>query len=170
MHSAIAMKPATFRLLRDCAAILLVASALGLAWNRRPLIDAYYGTTRDARQTTTAYPSPLPLPLGLMQIREFFDRSEAVIVDARSSETFAKGHIRGSFSLPLDDAERRLPEFSRKVPKDAMLIIYCNGFGCHDSMELGKKLQQAGYGQVFVYEGGYPEWRDAGYPVEEGQQ
>lgn len=105
-----------------------------------------------------------------MQVKEFFDRGEAVIVDARSPETFAKGHIRGARSLPVGEAERRLPELSRQVPKDAMLVVYCNGFGCHDSMELGKKLQQAGYEQVFVYEGGYPEWRDAGYPTEGGQQ
>lgn len=160
------MKPETFRLLRDCAAILLIASALGLAWNRQLLIDTFHGRTPPLGQESQTPASALPMPLGLMQVKEFFDRHEAVLIDARSSETYAKGRIRGAHSIPLGEAESRIPEFSRHVAKDAMLIVYCNGFGCHDSMELGNKLIQSGFTQVFIYEGGYPEWRDAGYPTE----
>jgi rhodanese-related sulfurtransferase len=35
-------------------------------------------------------------------------------------------------------------------------------------MDLAKLLMQAGYTAVYVYEGGFPEWRDAGYPVATG--
>ncbi|MBI1922174.1 MAG: rhodanese-like domain-containing protein [Geobacter sp.] len=164
------MKPAIYRLLRDCTLILLIASALGVTWNWRLLTDAFYGKAPSAAQEPAPSTSTPPLPLGLMQVKEFLDRGEAIIVDARSPETFAKGHIMGARSLPLGETERLFPEFTRTVPKDAMLIVYCNGFGCHDSMELGKKLQQEGYGQVFVYEGGYPEWRDAGYPIAGGER
>jgi 3-mercaptopyruvate sulfurtransferase SseA len=35
-------------------------------------------------------------------------------------------------------------------------------------MDLGSRLLEAGYRKVFVFLGGYPEWRDAGYPIAEG--
>jgi len=46
------------------------------------------------------------------------------------------------------------------------LMLYCSGFGCPDSFDLGERLLAEGYLDVRVYEGGFPEWRDAGLPVE----
>jgi len=51
-----------------------------------------------------------------------------------------------------------------------ILILYCTGFGCPDSFDLGVILLQQGYQEVRVYEGGYPEWRDQGRPIVEGGQ
>jgi rhodanese-related sulfurtransferase len=50
------------------------------------------------------------------------------------------------------------------------LVIYCNGYGCPDSFDLGLRLIEAGYRDVRVFEGGLPEWRDAGLPVIEGER
>jgi rhodanese-related sulfurtransferase len=49
-------------------------------------------------------------------------------------------------------------------------VTYCSGFGCPDSFDLGMRLIETGYRDVRVFEGGYPEWRDAGLAVAgEGQ-
>ena len=68
------------------------------------------------------------------------------------------------------EADGRLAEFARRYPPTTLLVVYCNGYDCHDSRDLGAKLMKAGYRSVYVFEGGYPEWRDAGYPTEGGNR
>ena len=150
----------------EIALVVVIAALLGISWNIELLTDAWRG-----KPTQQAEPAPrgeiLPMPIGLMQLKEMLDAGQAVLVDARSSDSFAKEHIAGALPLPLEEARRSgspLP----KVPTDAVIIAYCNGFSCHDSMDLGTILIKAGYSSVYVFEGGLPEWRDAGYPVAGG--
>ena len=103
-----------------------------------------------------------------MQVKEFLDRKEAVIVDARDKAAFAAGHITGAVSLPLGEAAGRLADFAKRYPSTTLLVVYCNGYDCHDSHNLANKLIAAGYPTVFVFEGGFPEWQSAGYPVTGG--
>ncbi len=94
----------------------------------------------------------------------------AMLIDARSPELYLDGHIAGAVSLPLLEIDSVLPAFLGQVPKDRVMITYCSGFGCPDSFDLGLLLLENGYRDVRVFEGGYPEWRDAGLPVtEQGQ-
>jgi rhodanese-related sulfurtransferase len=152
----------------DIIVILIVAAALGIAWNRQLLYNAWTGQAASPPPpaAATAPASAIPLPVGLMQVKDFFDRNEGVIVDARDAATYAKGRIRGAVSLPIGQAAEKIPAFAEKYPTDTLLILYCNGYGCHDSMQLGQKLIEKGFTQVYAFEGGYPEWKDAGYPVE----
>ena len=109
------------------------------------------------------------MPIGLMQVKELHDSKQALVVDARSAASFAQGHIAGALALPLEEARKNpASPFRTKVAKDTVIIAYCNGFSCHDSMELGKLLMAAGYSAVYVFEGGLPEWQDAGYPIATG--
>ncbi len=153
-------------LLKEMAVIIIVAAIIGLAWNRRMLVESWTGMVNRPAPAASPAAARLPLPLGIMQVKELFDRGEGYLLDARDAVTFAGGHLKGARSFPLGEFEARLPEFLKQVPKTMPLIIYCNGYGCHDSMDLGKKLIQAGYWEIFVFEGGYPEWQEAGYPVE----
>ncbi len=150
--------------------ILLVAATIGSGWNRKLLLQAWKGEAPAMTKGGGENRTDVPLPLGLMQVKELYDRKEAVIVDARDSETFAAGHIAGSRSLPLGEFDVRLPRFIADVQPTEMIIVYCNGYGCHDSSELGAKLLGAGYRTVYVFEGGYPEWRDGNYPTEKGMR
>jgi len=150
----------------EMAVIVVFASAIGLIWNRQMLSESWTGKVNRTVPTATPTTERHPLPLGVMQVKELFDRGEGYFLDARDSATFEKGRIRGARSLPLGEFEARLPEFLKQVPRTMPLVIYCNGYGCHDSMDLGKKLIRAGYWEVFIFEGGYPEWKEAGYPVE----
>lgn len=169
------MKTDLKRLAGEMTAIVLVASLIGIAWNHRLLRDVFRGqgvpppkaTAPASPQTTTEAPA-MVFPLGLMQVKELFDSREALIIDARDGETYRKGHIAGALSLPLGEAERLLPDFAARTPKERLIVVYCGGYDCHDSKTLGDSLLSAGYTQVFVFEGGFPEWRDAGYPVAQG--
>ncbi|WP_306533623.1 rhodanese-like domain-containing protein [Geobacter sp.] len=168
------MKTDVKRLAAEMAAIVLIAAAIGIAFNHRLLLEVFRGQESQApAAAATATPSTpaaaaTPLPLGLMQVKELVDTGEAIIIDARDRETFRKGHIRGAVSLPLGEAEGLISPFAERTPKDRLLVVYCGGYDCHDSRLLGEKLLAAGFGQVFIYEGGFPEWRDAGHPVAMG--
>jgi rhodanese-related sulfurtransferase len=160
------------KLIMEMGAIVLIAAAFGLIWNRGMLYDVWSGKQGGMSfpPSTSADQGDIPLPAGLLQVKEMFDRKEAVFVDARDVLVFAQGHIKGAVSLPVGIFDGRISEFKAKVPLAAMVVVYCSGYGCHDSMIIGKKLMAAGYRQVFVYEGGYPEWKDGGLPVESQKQ
>lgn len=153
----------------EMAAILVMAALLGIAWNYKLLVQTWTGQAPSDTQEKQ-HLTGIPLPLGLMQVKELYDRKEALFVDARDSAAFSAGHIKGAVSLPVGALEARLPLFIATVPPTALLVAYCNGYDCHDSRDLGARLMGAGFRTVYVFEGGYPDWRDAGYPTEGGSR
>lgn len=156
------------RLMVEIGIIVLLSVIIGLSWNYRLL-----STVRTASKTTSVPVSTppgmaIPLPLGLMQVKELYDKKGAVMVDARDRNAYGAGHIRGAMSLPLTEASSLVPELIGRVPKDAVLVIYCSGYACEDSVDLGKQLLAAGYRTVYYFDGGFPAWLDAKYPVGKG--
>ena len=155
-------------ILTEMTAIFLVAALLGIAWNHRLLHQIWTG---QAVTTVTGQAPPtvgMLLPLGLPQVKELYDRREAVLLDARDRTAFSAGHITGAISLPAGEANGESGRFRERLPLSIPIVVYCNGYDCHDSRELGERLLGWGYRTVYVFEGGYPEWRDAGYPTEWG--
>jgi rhodanese-related sulfurtransferase len=92
----------------------------------------------------------------------------ARFIDARAEEFYTyEGHIQGALCLPYEDFESVYPLLVDELPpRDREMVCYCSGFGCEESAELAKLLMARGYEEIFVYEGGWPEWLEAGYPVE----
>jgi hypothetical protein len=46
---------------------------------------------------------------------------DMVIVDVRTPEQFAEGHIAGAINIPEAETEQRLAE----LPKDKQIVLYC---------------------------------------------
>ncbi len=149
------------------ACVLIAFGALfGLTLNYQLVIDAFSGQlAAPQRQSVQESVSVvLPIPVLIDEVQQVI-ASGGMIVDARSPELYAMGYIAGAVSLPMVEIDTELPAFLVRVAKDQTLIAYCSGFGCPDSFDLGMRLIEAGYQDVRVFEGGYPEWRDAGLPV-----
>jgi rhodanese-related sulfurtransferase len=163
-------KPPARALLAEMAALVLTAALLGIAWNHKLLYQAWTGQAPTVMPESTQPRAEIALPLGLMQAKELYDRKAALFVDARAAGAFTEGHIKGAVSLPAGEVEAKLPRFIAEVPLTVTLVIYCNGYDCHDSRELGAGLLRAGYRTVYVFEGGFPEWRDAVYPADGGHR
>jgi rhodanese-related sulfurtransferase len=159
------------RVLAEMTVIFLIAAAVGITWNQKLLRQAWTGNAPVSAPLGPAEPlqGNIPLPLGLLQVKELHERREALFVDARDETAFAAGHIAGAVSLPFGKTGMALPKFRRDVSGEQPLVVYCSGYDCHDSQDLATLLLKAGYRTVYVYEGGYPEWRDAGYPLEGGK-
>ncbi|MEJ2200646.1 MAG: rhodanese-like domain-containing protein [Desulfuromonadaceae bacterium] len=170
------MKTITRRIWFEAGIIFALGVVVGLSINIQLVLDAFSGRLTLESSHGVESPSPsrmndqalepalFPIPVLLADIREL-QRTGALLVDARTAESYDEGHLPGALSLPLGELDDRLGPFVNEFPKETTLIIYCSGFGCPDSFDVGVRLLEAGYGDVRVYEGGFPEWRDAGLPV-----
>jgi len=156
------------KLFFEMTVIVLLAVTIGIIWNYRLLRDVYTGKLSEVSPSpeVSATPAAVLIPAGLAQVKELYEKKEAVFIDARESSVYSLGHIQGSTSLPLAALDSELQAFMEKVPLETNLVIYCSGYGCHDSKDLGNRLLQKGYRQILIFDGGYPEWKDAGLPIE----
>ena len=157
------------RTLLEVVAIALLGLLAGLAVNHRLVLDAFsgrLGAPAPAPVAATAT-TAVPQPVLLAEVRDLL-AAGALPVDARDEALYVDGHLPGALSLPLGDVVNRLDSFRRQVAGERTLVLYCNGYGCPDSFDLGVQLIAAGYHDVKVYEGGFPEWHDAGLPVVKG--
>jgi rhodanese-related sulfurtransferase len=161
-----ALIPDLRRHLLEALVIVALGAVIGLSVNYRLIGALLEGRLAPQGPAQTAGDYPTPITLG--QLQEALAAGKIVAVDARAVESYAEGHLPAALSLPLAEAEERLEEFRSRVPVSTALVIYCNGYGCPDSFDLAVQLIAAGYSSVAVFEGGLPEWRDAGLPVEEG--
>lgn len=108
--------------------------------------------------------------------------SPPTVLDARGSDSFHEGHVRSAV-LPLSqeyyrqealfreglvknlpDVEKALAEGTKKYPKDAAIVTYCNDH-CEASTVLFYKLKKLGFTRVRVMKPGFQSWRGKGYPV-----
>jgi rhodanese-related sulfurtransferase/DNA-binding transcriptional ArsR family regulator len=90
-------------------------------------------------------------------------RRDVVVLDVRPSTEYSAGHIAGARSIPIKELSRRL----RHVAKDTDIVAYCRGPYCVFADDAVRTLTRRGY-RASRLEDGFPEWRDAGLPVEVG--
>ena len=82
-----------------------------------------------------------------------------VMLDVRTPEEFAEGHIPRALLIPMQELEKRLSE----VPKDRQAYVYCRS-GVR-SVKASEILAKAGFTRIENVEGGFMAWQAAGYPV-----
>lgn len=156
------------RILLEALVIVALGALLGLTFNYHLVMDLFTGRIQAPQVADrSAAQSAFPQPVTLTEVRELL-RQDALPVDARAAELYAEGHLPDARSLPLGAPESTMESFSAVVPTDRVLVVYCSGYGCPDSFDLAQQLIDAGYRNVRIFEGGFPEWRDAGLPVEGG--
>ena len=80
-------------------------------------------------------------------------KSEYIIIDARTTEEFAEGHIADAILIPeyeiADRAEKELPD------KDALILVYCRSG--RRSKIASEELVKLGYTNVNEF-GGIIDW------------
>lgn len=85
-----------------------------------------------------------------------------VLIDVRSAEDYARGHLPGAISMPLSDLRSRIDE----LPDDADVIAYCDGPYCFASARAVRVLLESGHRAIRI-EGGLVRWiRSGGSLVE----
>jgi rhodanese-related sulfurtransferase len=89
--------------------------------------------------------------------------SGIVVVDARTSETYARGHVPGAINLPHRTIDSNTVA---SLPRDKVIVTYCDGIFCNASTKAAAKLTALGF-KVKEMLDGMEGWRKEGYPVEE---
>ncbi len=85
-----------------------------------------------------------------------------VVLDVRTPEEFAAGHVPGAINVPHDQIEGRLAELAPLRDKD--VVVYCKS-GRRSALALDV-LGKNGYTRLRHLEGDLPAWEAAGGPVE----
>ena len=148
--------------LREAGVLLMAAVALGFIYTAAMERGMF------ARRT----PEPPGLPAGLSapamisreQARAYFETGAALFVDARHEFDYKLGHIRGAINIPLRlyEAKKSLVD---SIPKNQLLVAYCDGAECNSSIELSVKLAKDGHKNVKIFFGGWRDWTDSHLPI-----
>jgi rhodanese-related sulfurtransferase len=83
------------------------------------------------------------------------------LLDVRSTEEYALGHLPGALNIPADELERRLSE----IPHGQEVVAYCRGPYCVLSTTAAALLEAKGF-RVRRLAAGFPDWKAAGLSVE----
>jgi len=86
-------------------------------------------------------------------------------VDVRAAKGFSSGHVPGAFNVDVG-TELSRETLSRIVGKDEEFVLSCHGKTCPDSAYASAKALIWGFKRVYYFAGGFPAWKEAGYPVE----
>lgn len=155
-------------------AVLLVSSGIAVAanvamhkmdWIRRPL---------DPPSTTQGVTSkPLPdrsatnggaatQPNGIVvpeaDVLEHLAHGTAYFVDARETDEYAAGHLRGAINVPAGAIYANIERVTSVVAPDQLVIIYCGGGGCDASHNVADALRRDfAYSQVGICEKGWDQ-------------
>jgi rhodanese-related sulfurtransferase len=100
--------------------------------------------------------------ISIVQGKEMIDRGEVFILDVRTPEEYAAGHINGSTLLAVQDIPaQELDNRLKEIPKDRKILVYCRT-GTR-STRASKILVENGFAEVYNMQGGITEWIKAGY-------
>ena len=98
------------------------------------------------------YPGVIPVAIGREKVAQ-----GALLVDVRTPEEFAHGHIAGAINIPYDEVFERISEFG--TDKTRQIVLYCavNPRAMHAQ----RTLSAGGFVNAFAA-GGYFEWKRFG--------
>jgi len=98
------------------------------------------------------------------------------VYDVRVEEEYHTAHVPGALSVPYKEGSAKEVGFDQaddqfalnKLPKDknAPFMMYCDGTICWKSYKSAVMAIEAGWKNVYWFRGGFPEWKEAGLPVE----
>ncbi len=167
------------------SALVLILALANSFLNPRALdLTRDYFPQAQSAALTSSKPSSSALPkhdFGVMtaeDILEFlpdFKKEDHMVIclDARSPSHYRNGHIPGAYLLDHYHQDDYLPQLVPMLKQAGYVIVYCKGGDCEDSIFLATDLvyhQGIEKEVVYIYEGGFHEWREKGLPITEGME
>tara|TARA_Y100000385_G_scaffold4146_1_gene4521 strand:- start:69 stop:479 length:411 start_codon:yes stop_codon:yes gene_type:complete len=89
------------------------------------------------------------------------NQDAAKLIDLRSANEFAEGHITGSINIPYADIEDRLHEI--KLQEGKSLVLICDSGS--QSANAGEVLNKSGYQNTVILSGGIGAWKLDNLPL-----
>ncbi len=152
------------QMLRQVGGFLILAVTLGILVNetrsdRLPLV------VDRSVETQLAEELDQNMMISIEKARESFFSREAVFLDARAPEFFKVGHIKDSRNLPWEAVEEYFDAVMANIPKNTLIITYCDGESCALSKYLAQEIFFRGYENVRVLVNGWSLWVEHQLPI-----
>jgi len=100
-------------------------------------------------------------PIPADELLKRMKQKRVTVIDVRPPEEYAAGHVAGALNIPVEELEKHWKE----LPASREIVAYCRGPYCVLAYEAVVKLRRKGL-KARRMEKGFPEWRQAGLPVE----
>lgn len=100
--------------------------------------------------------------VGALEAVQLINRRDAIVVDVREADEYAKGHIANSRHIPARQVAERLKELDKLKRKP--IIVACNS-GSRSASVVGI-LRKSGFEEVYGLRGGLAAWQQASMPLE----
>jgi rhodanese-related sulfurtransferase len=133
--------------------LALLESLRGVAQHRLAEVERLINTYLTVKDSLEPVPA-----------RELLERAReglVTVLDVRPPDEYAAGHLPGAINIPLAELEARL----ESLDSHKEVIAYCRGPHCVLAFDAVARLRTQGR-RARRLEGGYPEWRHAGLPIE----
>ncbi len=102
-----------------------------------------------------------PEPVSRKELAVRLDEGSVTVLDVRPADEYTTGHIPGAINLTLDQLDRILPD----LDPDSEIVAYCRGPYCIYAHQAVAALRKRGFNARRL-DGGLPEWREDGRPVQ----
>lgn len=145
------------RLLIALAIVASIITAAGCSSSQTAVPDQanpQSGTEQTTPQTQTSPQTQASYQdVGGAQAKQLIDSDSTLqIVDVRSPEEFAEGHIQGAKLIPIDELTARMGEIDKTKP----VFVYC--LSGARSAQAAQVLVQSGYSKVYNLTNGINDW------------
>ncbi|HUL45302.1 MAG TPA: rhodanese-like domain-containing protein [Bacteroidota bacterium] len=101
----------------------------------------------------------------LEQFKRLLREHRGMLIDARESDNYQRGHIRSARSIPEMEFDKHFGELA-VLPRDTLVMIYCNNAECPLGRALAHDMSIMHFTNLFLFDDGWDGWVNAGLPVD----
>lgn len=125
------------------------------------IISGCTGDTTESPTTTTQ----ITRDISPIEAHDFITANQCneqfVILDVRTPEEFADGHIENAINIDFNSGQFR--EDINKLNKDDTYLVYCrSGIRSDNARDI---MEEIGFSNVYNMTGGILDWENEGLPV-----
>jgi rhodanese-related sulfurtransferase len=88
------------------------------------------------------------------ELKTLLAKDQAILVDVRSAQAYARGHLDTAISIPAAEIEGKVAELRRRAGSRTV-VLYCSCAFEHSAAEAAVQLARLGVTRVAVLAGGY---------------
>ena len=96
-----------------------------------------------------------------LQATQYMNQGKTLVLDVRSAQEFATGHLPNAKNIPLNELDSRIKEIE-KSKSNVVITVCASGIRSSNAVAV---LNKAGFEQAFSLDGGVKAWQSQGLPT-----
>lgn len=101
----------------------------------------------------------MPEKISAQELQDMLQQGEPVtVIDVRSPDKFAAGHVPGAINIPLKEIQAAKPD----IPEDRPVVTYCGGGSSGPAA--AEEMEAYGYDSKVMQ--GFRYWKSTSLPIE----